>query len=141
MGLDAVVYKARERFPIDPESLGLQIEPLTREWYSQSGELPDAIRIFGVEALHRRLGNVSSIGMLYKEVARVLGLQTLILSRVLYDGGHAGDLIGFQEVRELKGEIETLRIHPLSSQLASFLDDLDQLVGAAEEQRNPIVFV
>jgi hypothetical protein len=142
MGLDAVVYKSRERFPVDPAGLGLRMEPDTREWYSDNGYLPDAIKIAGVEALHRCLGNVSSIAELHREAARVLRPQSLILCRVLYDGSHCGDFIGFERMTELKEEIELLRrSEPLTQIMASFLDDLDQLVAEAEEQRNPVVFV
>lgn len=120
------------------------MEPDTREWYSDSDDLPDTVKTADVEAevLHRRLGNVSSIATLREEVARILPPESLIMSLVLYDGSHCGDLIGVEKMAELKGEIAiSRRSSLLSPRVRDFLEDLDQLVKAAEEQQNPIVFV
>jgi hypothetical protein len=142
MGLDAAVYKARERFPVDPQGLGLRMEPVTHEWYSDDGKLPDVIKRVGTEAIHRRLGNISLIGSLHDEASRLMKPGSLIVSQVLYNGYHAGDVIGSERMQELKEELAALKCKtPLSLQFASFLDDLDKLVAVAVEQQNPIVFV
>jgi hypothetical protein len=143
MGLDAVVYKHRSKLPLDPERAGLRIEPNTREWYTESGDLPEAIKLAGVEALHRRLGNVSSIASLYAHVALLLPADSVLLSKVLCDGAHAGDLLSLERVGALKREISNLRNghSPLSPEVASLLNSLDALVEAAEANHNPIVFV
>jgi len=143
MGLDAVVYKHRSKLPLDPERAGLQIEPNTQEWYSPGGRLPEAIRSAGVEALHHWLGNASSVGLLYAQVALILPPDSVLLRSVLYDGAHAGDVISVERVRSLKREISTLRNSRsvLSPELDLLLNRLDELIRAAEDNHNPIVFV
>jgi hypothetical protein len=141
MGLDAVVYRARGSFLVDPESLGLRKEPTTGEWYSD-GKLPSLIEKAGTEAFRLRLGNISSIAWLHDEAARLMTPDSLILSQVLYNGYHAGDVIEVERIQELEEELTALKCDlPLSPQFASFLDDLGKLAAAAVEQQNPIVFV
>src|SRR5207249_173316 len=134
MGTDAVVYKHRSKLPLDPERAGLQCEPNTGEWYSQNDHLPEPIKSAGVEALHRRLGNVSSIAALYTQVASLVHSDSVLLVSVLYDGGHAGDVISIDRVGVLKREISTLRNNSssLSAELVTLLNDLDDLITAAE---------
>ena len=116
--------------------------PVTREWYSEVGDLPDPIKLTGTEAIHLRLGNVSSIAALHGEVSHLLKPGSLISSQVLYNGYHCGDIITVERMGELKEELAVLRRKaPISDHVASFLDDLDRLVVAAVEQQNPIVFV
>jgi hypothetical protein len=64
MGLDAAVYRHRSKPPLDPERAGLRREESTGEWYCETGNVPEPIRAVGVEAMHKRLGNVSLIGAL-----------------------------------------------------------------------------
>lgn len=82
MGLDAVVYKHRSKLPVDPEHVGLRIEETTGEWYSETGNVPESIRAAGVEALHKRLGNVSLIAALGREVQLLLPGTSVLLSKV-----------------------------------------------------------
>ena len=144
MGLDAVVYKHRSKLPMDPELAGLQMEPNTHEWYPVDDQLPEPIRSVGVQALHHWLGNLSSIRCLYAQVASMLPADSVLLANVLYGGAHCGDVISLDRVSVLKREISVLRNSggsPLSSELELLLERLDQLVDAAEDNQNPIVFV
>lgn len=143
MGLDAVVYKHRTKLPLDPESAGLRIEDRTGEWYSETNDVPGLIKAVGLEALHKRLGNVSLIGALSAEVAAFLPARSLLLSNILYEGGHAGDIIPREKTATLRAELALLRSHDseLSLELRLLLQDLEELSMAAEENRNPIVFV
>jgi hypothetical protein len=85
MGLDAVVYKHRSKLLLNPERAGLRMEPTTGEWYSEWDQLPETIKSAGVEALHRRLGNVSLISSLHTELAALLPAGSVLLSSILYD--------------------------------------------------------
>jgi hypothetical protein len=93
MGFDAVVYKHHSKLLLDPERAGLRMEPTTGEWYSERDQLPEPIKSAGVEALHRRLGNVSLISSLHTELAALLPADSVLLSSILYDGTHGGDVI------------------------------------------------
>lgn len=143
MGLDAVVYKHRSKMPLDPEQAGLRMEESTGEWYCETGNVPERIREAGVEALHKRLGNVSHIATLSREVSALLPGDSVLLSNVLYEGGHAGDVVAVEKVGALKQEIALLRerASTASPELRLLLKDLDELVAAAEENQNPIAFV
>ena len=143
MGLDAVVYKHRSKLPVDPEHAGLLMEESTGEWYGETGNVPEPIRAAGVEALHKRLGNVSLITTLGREVGALLPGSSVLLSNVLYEGGHAGDVVAPDKVGLLKQEIALLRerASAVSPELALLLSDLEELAAAAEENHNPIAFV
>ena len=39
----------------------------------------------------KRLGNVSQVAFLRESASRILGAQSLVVSRVLYDATHSGD--------------------------------------------------
>lgn len=142
MGLDAVVYKHRSKLPVDPERAGLKLDEDTGEWYSETGILPEPIRGAGVRALHKRLGNATLIAMLNREVGKLLPAESLLISAVLYESGHAGDVIALEKVGALKQEIALLRERgsTVSPELTRFLNDLEELAVAAEENRNPIAF-
>jgi hypothetical protein len=143
MGLDAVVYKHRSKLPLDPERAGLRMEESTGEWYCEAGNVPEPIRAAGVEALHKRLGNVSLIGALGREAGALLPGNSVLISNVLYEGGHAGDVIDPDKVGLLKQEIARLRERApkVSPELTLLLNDLEELAAAAEENHNPIAFV
>lgn len=142
MGLDAVVYKHRSKLPVDPERAGLRLEEPTGEWYSETGTLPEPIRGVGVEALHKRLGNATLIAMLNREVGKLLPVESILISAVLYESGHAGDVLALDKVGVLKQEITLIREcdSTVSPELTRFLNDLEELAVAAEENRNPIAF-
>ena len=143
MGLDAVVYKHRSKLPLDPERAGLRMEESTGEWYCETYDVPEPIRAAGVEALHKRLGNVSLIAALGREVGALLTVNSVLLSNVLYEGGHAGDVVAADKIGVLKQEIALLRkrASTVSPELALLLNDLEELAAAAEENHNPIAFV
>lgn len=104
--------------------------------------MPDPIKSAGTEAIHRRLGNLTSVKALHDDAACRLPPASTILRLVLYDGYHAGDVIAPERMDELQEELVALRRGaPISILFASFLDDLDHLVAASIEQSNPIVFV
>jgi hypothetical protein len=115
----------------------------TGEWYSATDEIPDAIRSAGVEALHKRLGNVVLISRLNEEFRGIVSGPSILLDNVLYEAAHAGDMIPFEKVGLLQKEIRALRENgpTLSPELLVFLSDMDELIAAALENHNPIAFV
>ena len=141
MGLDAVVYKNRTKLPLDPERAGLRLDESTGEWYSETDELPDPIRLEGVKALHKRLGNASLIAAIAAEARSLMPMDSTVLSRILLSGTQAGEAIPPETVESLKQEVTVLRNSSPSPELARFLNDLDELIASAQDNHNPIAFV
>jgi hypothetical protein len=141
MGLDAAVYRSSDKMTIDPVSVGLQLNQATGEWYSEDGKLPLKISASQITAVEKRLGNVTLIAALAAEANALLPRESILISSVLYDGAHAGDVLSGDQVLRLKNEISTLKSLPISTELAHFLADMWELAAAAEENKNPIVFV
>jgi hypothetical protein len=141
MGLDAVVYKNRTKLPLDPERAGLRLDQSTGEWHSETDELPDAIRVAGIEAIHKRLGNASLIAAIAAETRSHMPTDSMLVSRILFSGSHAGDAILPETVESLKQEVLVLKNSSPSPELTRFLNDLDELIAAAQDNNNPIVFV
>ncbi|MEI9429701.1 hypothetical protein [Mesorhizobium sp. Cs1299R1N3] len=93
-----------------------------------------------VKACERLLGNISHIGALRGRIARHLGKASALERLVLYSGSHAGDVIeetGFGEVEEELGLLETSP----DEYLGRFASVMRAVIGAARQERNPIVFV
>jgi hypothetical protein len=145
MGLDAVVYKsARQvRIPATRDGRGIRVDKDTGEVYSE-GQQPVSLSRQDVIAVKKRLGNISLIAALREEVARVLKNDdsSLVLNRVLYDGTHSGDVIEQDILDLLKKELSCLKMQDTqqSRELIEFIFDMEELIAAAEEQGNPIVF-
>lgn len=142
MGLNAVVYRNREHLPFDPNQLGGVFDERTGECYVQNRSSKDFDEQF-VVAVSRRLGNVSAIEDLADAVECSLGPDSLLRSRVLFNGTHAGDVIDVGSLEQLRGEIEQVRrtAHGRTQALLSeFMRSMEELVQAALNEGNPIVF-
>jgi hypothetical protein len=142
MGLNAVVYRNREHLPFDPEKFGAAFDERTGEYYAQKSKAADFDEDT-VVALSRRLGNVGTIDGLAEAVQRSLGPNSLLQSKVLFSGTHAGDVIEVDSLDRLTGELAEvrsktrLRPEPL---LSEFVRSMEELVEAALYEGNPIVF-
>jgi hypothetical protein len=142
MGLNAVVYRNRERLPFDPDELGAVFDNDTGECYIDhdiSGGLDGDV----VVALSRRLGNVSAVKDLADAVERSLGPNSLLRSKVLYNGSHAGDVIGVDSLQHLSAELQQLRGRaPVCPEpaISEFIQGMEDLLRAALDEGNPIVF-
>jgi hypothetical protein len=94
------------------------------------------------EALAHRLGNIALIGTLSDEVLQLIGPASFLERKILYSGAHSGDAIPLQELDELSAELnrisETGRSSPM---MQEFVSALQQLIQAAKDEGNPIVFV
>jgi hypothetical protein len=143
MSLEAVVYRGRRNLKFDPEQAGAALDARTGEYYFQDTE---AERRFGdaVIAVDRHLGNVSTVQFLSDAVAGLLGRRdTLLQARVLFDGTHAGDAIDPGQFQELASELAEIRKSSKVDQLpeiSEFVRNMEDLVKAATEEGNPIVF-
>jgi hypothetical protein len=94
------------------------------------------------EAVARRLGNVALISTLSDEVSQLIGPETLLERKVLYSGVHSGDAIPLQDLGELSAELSRINETGRSSPpMQEFVSALRQLIQAAQDEGNPIVFV
>lgn len=143
MGLDAVVYKSIANVRVlDPLDVGaICLDEETGEVYLDPPGLGH-LRREDVIAVKKRLGNISLIAFLRDNIRRVLSATSVILSKVLYDGTHSGDIIYEEDIELLAREIHFLKIQNIqkSDELLEFISDMEALVAAAREQGNPIVF-
>jgi len=95
--------------------------------------------------VHRRLGNMSSIGFLRDGLGEASAACPVLLGKVLYSGIHGGDWLVMEDVERLAGELDALRTmrfgdEKLQSFISVLLDDLWALVTASLRVRKPIVF-
>ncbi len=96
--------------------------------------------------VEKRIGNMALVDDLKAEIAKTLGessSETLLMTKILYSGTHSGDVISTTQFDSLRREIALVRglAGRLSSQLRIFLADMEELIVAAEQHGNPIVFV
>ncbi len=81
------------------------------------------------------------MGSLRQKVGQLLGgSDSVILRSVLYSGTHSGDTVGHEEFPALRREIGFLQAQE-DAEIKELAESLQSLVGAAEAERNPIVFV
>ena len=97
------------------------------------------------ELVSHRLGNFALIGILREMLAETPDRFPVLLTKVLYDGGHAGDYLVLDEVNNLAVEIDLLKnIHGRGKDgenlIRRFQQQISELVGAALSVRKPIAF-
>ena len=141
MGLNAIVYRNIGRLQLGRDKEHAKLDPPTGEVYFEDPKL-DKKYFLKREAVAHRLGNVTAIAILREEVARLLGPESFLESKVLYSGFHSGDAIPLDELDKLSADLhhigETGRASPLMLELASALE---ALIQGAKNEGNPIVFV
>jgi hypothetical protein len=144
MGLNGIVYRNRRSLPFDPEQAGAALDARTGEFYFQDSAQEKRFNGGVVVAVSRHLGNVNTVDSLSQAVERSLGRQdSLLQNRVLFSGTHAGDVIEPAQFDQLGAEIEEVRKSPMADQvpgLAKFIRSMGDLLEAALEEGNPIVF-
>ena len=99
----------------------------------------------GGEALHHRIGNISGVAALREELSRAPEQFPLLLSKVLYNGTHAGDWLDVPTVEALQPELKHLSgLHAQDVDgewfLRQFEQQMRELVACALNLRKPIVF-
>jgi hypothetical protein len=142
MGLDAVVYcdcfetgRLREPAPpgcelaVAPDGSlfcgndDLNVQLAFDQWlHSRACEHEDGV------LLHHYLGNTATVAALRTELQRLSAQFAIILTKVIYNGVHAGDHLGTPEIAGLVSEIAVL------SDLRGSTPDRDQLVRHFESQ-------
>jgi len=142
MGLNAFVY-------INKSNLADELQDSLFLTDDETGELyptPNDDRTYPAEmftAAHKRLGNASLIGGLANAVSAIVGLDSVLMSKVLSSGSHSGDVVTLKDVERLESEINLVRQKTdsfRSADLEKFLNSLLELIEAAKKQGNPIVF-
>jgi hypothetical protein len=91
------------------------------------------------------IGNVVLVASLRKELGRWPERFPMILSRVIYNGIHAGDFIPAAEVPQLSAEVEKLAAVPFTDHemdrfIRRFEAQMRELVAAALRVGKPVVF-
>ena len=141
MGLSAVVYRNRARLQLRRDEERAKMIPETGEVYFDDDKLARKYDDQLKAAAHR-LGNIALISSLRSEASQLIGPESFLERKVLYSGVHSGDAIPLRELDELSAELnrisETGRSSPL---MQEFVSALHQLIQAAKDQGNPIVFV
>ncbi len=159
MGLDAVVYcscfeAGRLR---TPPPHGVEVYVGDDGSLDCRGECPEAALVFDAwcykEAcdhengvlLHRRLGNISLVGLLREELGHQAKAFPALLSKVLYSGTHCGDWLTAEEVRTVQMELGQLKKHCCESARAqelvdAFRQQMEELVACSLQVGKPIVF-
>ena len=142
MGLDAVVFLDIDNLSDSLPKEKLQIDEDTGELYFVHLRPPDISRDFAV-AKEIRIGNISAIGTLRREVAQLLGEESFIVQKLLYSGSHSGDFIGLSSLSELELELSELEAlgGQLQNEVSSMVSKLRALASEAKKQGNPIVFL
>ncbi len=143
MGLDAVVYLKKDKLPFDADALGALLDVPTGEYYFLDPELDRKFPSNTRRAVEKRIGNIAMVSYLRDQAEQVLDKNSVVLSKVLYSGSHSGDSIDVQFLARLEEELLLLRNSSMagsSTELLTFVTDMNELVMAAKSQGNPIVF-
>ena len=121
MGLSAVVFKSAARL---------------KKEYSREFEITDE----EAGQASARVGNLSDVDYIRDAVASALGEKSFIGVHVLYSGSHSGDCIPLNHLQSLRDELNRLKQID-DSEVARFVREMEALIEAAEQEKNPIVFV
>jgi hypothetical protein len=141
MGLDAAVYRNSKHLKLGPDEREAQLDRETGEVYFENAELSRKYRS-ELRAAHHRLGNIDAISFLRSEVSRLLGPESLLIQKVLYSGTHCGDIISLDSIAPLWVELAGIESAANQSTcLRDFVAAMQELIRAAADESNPIVFV
>jgi hypothetical protein len=89
---------------------------------------------------HVFLGNISAIADVRQELKHLLASDSLLLTRVVYDGTHTGDSLASAELPELLAEISVAEQQRPSPHTLEFLRKLRQIAQVAQQHRRPLMF-
>src|ERR1700722_13378666 len=141
MGLDAVVYRNRKHLKLGPDENAAQLVSETGEVYFENDEISRKYR-GERHAVERRLGNIAEIAKLREQISRLRGSESVVLQKVLHLGTHSGDSIPLDAIPALSAELNLIRSsREHSPEVQRFLTSLEELIRAAKDEGNPIVFV
>jgi hypothetical protein len=141
VGLNAVVYRNRGHLKLGSDEDLVRLVPETGEVYFESEQLSRKYRN-QLEAVEHRLGNTAEISALREEAVRLIGPESVIVQTVLRSGNHSGDAIPVESIPSLAAEVNSIQnATQQSPELQHFIDSLKELIRAARDEENPIVFV
>ena len=140
MGLNAVVYRNRRHLKLGSDEELARLVPETGEIYFESEQL--SRKYYNqLKVLEHRLGNTAEIGALREEAVRLIGPESVIVQTGLRSGTHSGDVIPVESISSLAAEVNSIRdASQKSPELQHFIDSLEELIRAAKDEGNPIVF-
>jgi hypothetical protein len=160
MGLDAAVYcdcyeKGRVRKP-PPQPELVYVDANGQVCFKWDAAGADQNAFYGWlseacdhgptgELISYRLGNVARIAFLRELLSASAAQFSVLLSKVIQDGTHAGDSLGLVDIEHLIPEIDCLRsVHsrdPLDDEMIrQFERQMSGLIEAARRVKKPIVF-
>jgi hypothetical protein len=140
MGLDAVVYRNKKNLELGPDAELAKLDPQTGEVYFEDNERSRKHR-GETKAIAHRIGNIAAVGALREETSMLIGPESFIITKILYNGVHCGDVISLRDVPTLSAEVSRLvAVAKKSPELEDFISKLQSLIRAAESEGNPIVF-
>jgi len=143
MGLDARVYLSPKHLPHDKAALSPVRDPETGEFPFSDERTADRHHEPTV-AISRRIGNIALVDEIRSEIALKSGQEdSLILTKVVYSGNHAGDWVAYKQILLLAEEIELLDTKTLgrrSDSLGEFISTMRELITAAQREESAIVF-
>ena len=147
MGLDVAVCRRLDELPFTKEELrSIAVDPRTGQVDFEDAAL---FRAWSdkVKVVEKRIGNIALVHALKAELEKILGNSsstTLLIGKILYSGTHSGDVIPKDDLGSLKHEITLVRGIAgcqKSSELESFLADMEEVITASEHHGNPSVFL
>jgi len=138
MGLSAVVFKSAARLKKEYSREFVISDEETGQATAVGDE--DFLSLRESSAARTRVGNLSDVAYIFDAVEAVLGEKSFIGERVLYSGSHAGDCIPLNQLQPLRDELNRLK-HIDDSEVVRFVRGMEDLIEAAEQEGNPIVFV
>src|ERR1700733_2671478 len=142
MGLDAIVYRKKENLPFDADAAGAEFNSITGEYYFADDAIEKRFPYEDRVAVSKRIGNINLVAALREEAESVLDEDSVVLSKVLYSGTHAGDTLDSRVFAQLEGELSSLAQQAEqtgSQRLKQFAADMKELLAAARAENNPIV--
>jgi hypothetical protein len=140
VGLDAVVYRKREHLQLGPDEEHATLIRETGEVYFEDPKL-DRKYLHKRKAVTHHLGNITAISILSDELSKLIGPESFLERTVLYSGTHSGDFIPIRDLDQFSTELRRVRETGRSSPLMrEFVSALEELIQAAKEEGNPIVF-
>lgn len=140
MGLSAVVYRNKKRLKLGTDEEFAKLDAGTGAVYFENRELSRKYSS-QLRAVECRLGNIAEINALREEVAQLVPAESVVLEKVLHSGTHSGDTIPAALVSQLSAELDSINNADESSpELRRFVGALEELIRAAKDEGNPIVF-
>lgn len=86
-----------------------------------------------------RIGNIAQVDYLRRCAVCVLGEQSIVVSKVLYDGTHSGDSLAVTELAPFAAELQLLR-RSSEAEVQTFACDMLELVHTALHHATAIYF-